>query len=71
MYKPDRAMAETIWLSLVKKWTAKAGAEEKIKVEGVKMIAQIPAHNGYDLWLWSQSNAQHPRLRGRFYFGND
>ena len=69
MYRPDKSMAEMIWLSLVKSWTAKKGAEERIRIDGVKMIAQIPAHNRYDLWLWSWSKAQSPRLRGRFYFG--
>jgi hypothetical protein len=68
MYRPDKPMAEMIWLSLVKNWTAKRGAEERIKVNNVKMVAQIPAHNQYDLWLWSWSKAQNPRLRGRFNF---
>ena len=69
MYRPDKSTAEMIWLSLVKSWTAQKGAEERIRVDGVKMIAQIPAYNRYDLWLWSWPKAQNPRLRGRFYFG--
>ena len=69
MYRPDKTMAKAIWLSLVQNWTVTEGIKERIVVEGVKIIARIPAYNRYDLWLWSDSTAQHPRLRGRFYFG--
>jgi len=68
MYRPSRKVGEAIWLLLVKEWTAENGAEERIRAEGVKMIAQIPSHNRYDLWIWSRSKAQHPRLRARFSF---